>query len=241
VVLNVDSGLETNYTRSYVRGLDQELAARDHILLVRHGPATPQATQQLLDTIAPRAVLEFAQGYLRPGHEFDDGGWDGGLAGNTAVQLGYLAARGHARVALALPDGDPPLGQVRLRFAREAAAMLDLAPLTSFVVPRSRVAGATAVRDFLAAEPGVTAVAAFDDDVALRILTALRDLGLTVPGDLAVIGFDDIEYGALATPALTTVHIDAEDHGRQAARAILGLHPVDRAPAPAEVIIRDSA
>ena len=76
----------------------------------------------------------------------------------------------------------------------------------------------------------MTAVAAFDDDVALRVLAAMRDLGLAAPGDLAVIGFDDNGYGALATPALTTVHIDAEAHGRQAARAVLGLDIGDLSP-----------
>jgi DNA-binding LacI/PurR family transcriptional regulator len=85
------------------------------------------------------------------------------------------------------------------------------------------------------------AVAAFGDDVALRALTALRDLGLTGPGDLAVIGFDDTEYGALTTPALTTIHIDAEDHGRQAARAILGLDSADLPHAPGQVVARESA
>ena len=47
----------------------------------------------------------------------------------------------------------------------------------------------------------------------------------------AVAAFDDNGYGALATPALTTVHIDAETHGRQAARAVLGLDaPACRRP-----------
>ena len=58
---------------------------------------------------------------------------------------------------------------------------------------------------------------------------------------LAVIGFDDIEYGALTTPALTTVHVDAEAHGRQAARAVLGLEPGDLAHPPGYVIVRGSA
>jgi hypothetical protein len=85
----------------------------------------------------------------------------------------------------------------------------------------------------------------------LRVLAAMRDLGLTAPGDLAVIGFDDNGYGALATPALTTVHIDAEAHGRQTARAILGLGSlaggaprtpqVGLFPAPGRVIARESA
>jgi DNA-binding LacI/PurR family transcriptional regulator len=87
----------------------------------------------------------------------------------------------------------------------------------------------------------VTAVAAFDDDVAPRVLAAMRDPGLAAPGDLAVIGFDDNGYGALATPALTTVHIDAEAHGRQAARAILGLDAAGLSPAPGRVVVRESA
>src|SRR5882757_7693884 len=64
VVLNIDWGLEGNYSRSYVRGLDDELAAHDHVLLVRHGHSAPQSTQQVLDTIAPRAVLRFAETYF---------------------------------------------------------------------------------------------------------------------------------------------------------------------------------
>jgi DNA-binding LacI/PurR family transcriptional regulator len=69
----------------------------------------------------------------------------------------------------------------------------------------------------------VTAVAALDDDVACRVLAAMHDLGLTAPDDPAVIGYDDTEHGALTTPPLTTIHIDAEAHGRLAARTVLGL------------------
>ncbi|GAX55049.1 hypothetical protein AQJ27_28165 [Streptomyces olivochromogenes] len=76
----------------------------------------------------------------------------------------------------------------------------------------------------------MTAVAAFDDDIAPRTLTALHDLGLAAPDDLAVIGFDDTEYGALGTPALTTVRIVAEVHGRLDARAVLGLDPARAQP-----------
>ena len=88
--------------------------------------------------------------------------------------------------------------------------------------------------------PAVTAIAGYDDDVALRALTALQDLGLNVPGDCAVIGFDDTEYGALFTPALTTVHIDAEAHGRLAARSLLGLPPGDLRSTAAQVIERQT-
>ncbi|MFF3580912.1 LacI family DNA-binding transcriptional regulator [Streptomyces mirabilis] len=240
VVLDIDWGLEGNYSRSYIRGLDDELAAHDHVLLVRHGHCAPHSTQQVLDTITPRAVLRFAEAYLS-GHEPDAEGWKNGFAGHAALQIRYLAKRGHTDIAMALPDSDSPLTEVRLRFVQETADVLGLPAITPFVVPRPRAAGTVAVEAFRAAHESVTAVAAFDDDVALRTLTALHDLGLTVPDDIAVIGFDDTEYGALIAPALTTVHIDAEAHGRLAARAALGLDTGGITRPPGRVLVRDSA
>ena len=220
------------------------------MLLVRyaHAHARPTAERLVLDTIVPRAVLRFGEPYLT-GRELDDsgGGWRDGLAAHVAAQVGYLASRGHERIALALPARDTPLRSVRQRFADQAAAALGLAaarPVHSFRTKStgsSRTTAADSLSALLALPDPVTAVAAFDDDVALRVLAAMRPLGLSAPGDLAVIGFDDNGYGALAAPALTTVHIDAEAHGRQAARAILGLPAADLAPAPGEVIVRESA
>jgi DNA-binding LacI/PurR family transcriptional regulator len=249
VLLTIDAALDGNYARSYIGGLDAELAAHDHVLLVRYAHAhshSDDAERLVLDTIVPRAVLRFGEPYLT-GRELDDsgGGWRDGLAAHVAAQIGYLAARGHARLALALPARDTPLRSVRQRFADRAAAALGLAPLVPFTVPGSSGSSRTTAADFLSAllalpEP-VSAVAAFDDDVALRVLAAMRPLGLSAPGDLAVIGFDDNGYGELSEPALTTVHIDAEAHGRQVARAILGLPADDLAPAPGRVIVRESA
>jgi DNA-binding LacI/PurR family transcriptional regulator len=263
VVLIIDAALDGNYARSYVAGLDAELAAHDHVLVVRYAhrdassPRPPSADQRqqqdqlLIDALSPRAVLRFGEPYLT-GHELDDsgGGWRDGLAAHVAAQLGHLAGRGHTRIALALPDRDTPLRAVRQRFADQAAAALGLPPLPPLTLPgsrsnsqpSSRTDPADSLREFLAAHPGITAVAAFDDDEALRVLAAMRSLGLTAPADLAVIGFDDNGYGALTSPTLTTVHIDAEAHGRQAARAVLGLDPdPGHSPAPGRVVIRDSA
>ena len=240
IVLSIDSGYDGNYLRTFTRGLDGELAAHDYVLLVRHGHSAPGSQQRLLDAISPRAVLRMPD-YLAPGHEFDDGGWTGGLAGNVEVQLRYLADRGHSGIAIPIPDGDPPLGPVRLRFAREAASRIGLPAPPALTVPRDRPGGGAALRAFVGAHPDVTAFAAFDDDVALRVLAGARDIGVRVPDDLAVIGFDDTAYGALFTPTLTTVHIDAEDHGRRTARSILGLDGDGFLAAPARVIVRESA
>jgi len=240
IVLSIDSGYEGNYLRTFTQGLDEELSAHDYVLLVRHGHSAPGSQQRLIEAISPRAALRMPD-YLAPGHEFDDGGWHGGLAGNVEVQLRYLAGRGHSGIAVAIPDGDPPLGPIRLRFACEAAARIGLPAPLPLTVPGDRRRTAGAIRAFLDAHPAVTAVAAFDDDVALRILAAARDIGLSVPGELAVIGFDDTAYGALFSPTLTTVHIDAEDHGRRTARLVLGLDGDGFTAGPAQVIVRESA
>ncbi len=242
VVLSIDPSLESNYSRTFARGLDDELAAHGHMLLVRHEREAPVPERQVLDTISPRAVVRLPGNYLAAGHELDDGGWEGGFAANVLLQLRYLADRGHAGVAVALPDGDPPLGPVRVRFAREAAARAGIPEPPTLIVPRNRSAAVEAVREFRAAHRMVTAVAGYDDDVALRVLAAMRVLGLAAPADLAVIGFDDTEYGALVDPALTTVHIDAEEHGRKAAREVLGLDAGSLTRfMPGRVIVRESA
>jgi DNA-binding LacI/PurR family transcriptional regulator len=242
VVLTLDASLDGHYARSYIRGLDGELAARDHVLLVRFEHGQSRSEQQVLDAIRPRAVLRFGEPYLT-GRELDDsgGGWQDGLAAHVAAQIGYLADRGHARIALALPDRDTPLRDVRLSFANQAAARRGLPEVEPIPIPFSRTDAADSLRRFRAASPGITAVAAFDDDIALRVLAALRDLGLDAPADLAVIGFDASDHGALSVPPLTTVHIDAEAHGRRAARTVLGLDATDLSPAPGQVLIRASA
>ena len=122
VVLSIDPSLESNYSRTFARGLNDELAAHGHLLLVLHEHSVPVPERQILNTISPRAVIRLPGNYLTAGHELDDGGWEGGFAANILVQVRYLADRGHAAIAVALPDGDPPLGPVRVRFAREAAA-----------------------------------------------------------------------------------------------------------------------
>ena|SRR5487761_1578740 len=73
--------------RSFTRGLDDELAAHDYVLLVRHGHAAPGSQQRLLDATSPRAVLRMPD-YLAPCHELNDGGWNGVLAANPPETQG---------------------------------------------------------------------------------------------------------------------------------------------------------
>ena len=57
----------------------------------------------------------------------------------------------------------------------------------------------------LARTPGVTAVFAANDDMAIGVIRALTESGLRVPHDISVVGFDDVPVAAYVTPPLTTV------------------------------------
>ncbi|MFG1926948.1 LacI family DNA-binding transcriptional regulator [Cryptosporangium sp. NPDC048952] len=239
VVLNIDASLEGNYSRSYIQGLDEELATHEHVLVIKHGRPSEDSTARLTHMVSPRAIVEFAANYSS-GKELADGGWHDGLAAHTATQLSYLADRGHRRLAMALPENPTVFARIREEFARQTVERLGLPPLVTLIVPEPAAGGVDAVREFLRADP-VDAVAGFTDEIALRVLHCAATLGLGVPDELAVIGYDATAYAALSSPALTTVYIDAEAHGRRAARRLLGLDESDLAGAPARVLVRESA
>ena len=242
VVLEIDAQYDGNYSRGFIRGLDAELTANGHALFVRHGPYTDRATDQVLHAIAPRAILRFGESY-QAGKDLEDfgGGWRDGLAAHAALQIGYLAEHGHEQIALALPDTHSALTEARVRLTAQSAQTLGLPAPACFDVPHPRAESVAAVEAFRAEHPDVTAIAAFNDGIALRVMSALRDLGLSVPADVAVIGFDDDEAGAFATPSLTTLHREADVHGRRAARNVLGLDSADLAPQPGRIVARESA
>ncbi len=69
----------------------------------------------------------------------------------------------------------------------------------------------------------VTAVIAYNDVMALGLISRLRDRGKAVPGDLSVVGIDDIPMAGMASPALTTVALPKEQIGRAGVDLLLDL------------------
>jgi len=71
--------------------------------------------------------------------------------------------------------------------------------------------------------PGVDAVFACNDQMALGVLKAARELGRRVPEDLAVVGFDDVPEAPFFCPSLSTVRQDLSELGRSAVRELVRL------------------
>jgi DNA-binding LacI/PurR family transcriptional regulator len=123
-------------------------------------------------------------------------------------QVEHLAAAGHTRLGYAWPDDDRLriFAEPRLAGVRSACRSGGLAAPAIETVALGAEAAADAVRRWRAS--GVTAVCAFNDEVALAVLAGVRLAGLAVPAGLAVIGVDDIPPARLAAPPLTTVTTD---------------------------------
>ena len=126
------------------------------------------------------------------------------------LQAVHLTAGGHTRIGYAYPDDERVriFADPRLDGAREACAELGLAEPVVCTVPLDPVAAADAIGHWRAS--GVTAVCAYNDEVALAVLAGMRRTGLAAPGGLAVVGVDDIPAARLADPALTTVTTDQQ-------------------------------
>ncbi|MCU1425519.1 MAG: LacI family transcriptional regulator [Microbacteriaceae bacterium] len=84
-----------------------------------------------------------------------------------------------------------------------------------------------------------TAIVAFNDQVALGLLSALREAGVEVPTRVSIVGCDDSLPHGLAWPPLTTVDSSSRTLGELAAAATLGEGAL-RNTVPTHLIVRDS-
>jgi len=165
--------------------------------------------------------------------------------GGAYTATRYLAALGHTRIGFVGAAVDYPFApETRkgyLRALRDAGLPHDagLEILISIDAESARRGGTT----LLARQQQPSAVFAVTDTLALGVIKAARERGLVIPTNLAVVGMDDIEIATVTDPPLTTVRIQKEEMGKQAARTLLDLirgQDVDPKVAvlPNELVIR---
>jgi LacI family transcriptional regulator len=65
------------------------------------------------------------------------------------------------------------------------------------------------------------AVVAYNDLIALGLMSQAQTLGLNVPGDVSIAGFDNIVYSRYAGPGLTTVDLAGEAMGATAMQRLV--------------------
>lgn len=130
----------------------------------------------------------------------------------------HLRALGHRRVGYA---GGPAHSysdreRAALVGAEFSAQGLDIVDLGRF---EPSIEGGQAAADGVLLSD-VTAIMAYDDIMAMGLISRLKAYGVEVPRDLTVIGWDDVEFAELFTPALTTIHVPRREAGTAAIRLL---------------------
>jgi DNA-binding LacI/PurR family transcriptional regulator len=211
---------------SLLESLSSALADQG-LTFVAHPRSTGRPISDVWKALTPAAVITFEQLDDVETKKLEAAGVEltvalfGGHRGSRAMdipeqrtgrlQAEHLAAAGHRRLGYAWPD-DPRVltfAQPRLEGVRQACADLGLSEPHVVTVPLTPEGVIGAVRAWREAVPPVTAVCAYNDEVAIALLAGARREGVDVPGGLAVIGVDDIPASAVTLPTLTTVRADA--------------------------------
>ena len=141
----------------------------------------------------------------------------------AAMAAEHLVSNGHHRIAFV---GGPAGSSARSDRAQGLRSVLQRhgipADESLFVTsPVTRDGGRQAILDLLSSTNPPTAALCYNDIVAFGVLLGLQATGRQPGRDFDVIGFDDIEEAALWQPALTTVAIDPERIGAEAAQLLL--------------------
>ena len=77
-------------------------------------------------------------------------------------------------------------------------------------------------RGLRCARLGRDAVLAYNDLVAMGLLSAVQASGCRIPADLSIVGFDDIPFARYTSPPLTTAAVPAAELGARAWAAMRG-------------------
>ena len=110
----------------------------------------------------------------------------------------------------------------------------------------SKEAGYDACKRIMERSERAQVIFAANDMMAIGCYNYLRQNNLEIPKDVAIAGFDDVFVSQYLDPPLTTVRVNVEEVGKQAAALLLNkIHRFNGKPSsviniPAELIIRKS-
>jgi LacI family transcriptional regulator len=141
------------------------------------------------------------------------------VANGMEQVVSHLVALGHRRCAYLGGPRNAWSNRERQRGLR-AAAKSQAIQLVEIGYFEPKFEGGVEGTD-LAIEAGVTAIVAYNDLMALGVLSRLRARNIRVPENISVVGFDDVLYAAMCAPPLTTVSMPMESAGRTAVDILL--------------------
>jgi DNA-binding LacI/PurR family transcriptional regulator len=208
------AGLEqnVNLTSIWVDSLDDK-ALKQARQLQREGcvaltlPWFPHDRTDEVQEFVERCPLPVSLAMLIPGLEKncflkpEIFGVDNGIEDLAA----YYRMLGHERIAFIGPDSpNDVILQKKLTSYVRYTSRENLPSFCGLVEPGAQAMDTLAQR--WQGHRGNFAIISYDDEHALRFMTAMHKLGLSAPADFCIIGFNDTEASRYSDPPLTTVH-----------------------------------
>jgi DNA-binding LacI/PurR family transcriptional regulator len=171
--------------------------------------------------------------------------WDGGR-----VAAEHLLSLGHGRMGVVAGHARHLFSRARVDGFRAAAVTASAGGATVSVAYGgwNRVRAVTATHTLLDGDPGITAIFACSDPMALGVYDALHARGLRIPEDISVVGFDDLPEAQYISPGLTTVRQPCTELGAAAVKLLIelsrsedgGTRPPARMELATELVVRAS-
>lgn len=237
LVAVLTTSLANGYDTSLLGGIEEYLADTQYLYVVASHAWSKRRLQRMIEELTDRGV----EGFILINADYKglaltlptvivgtgpsvEGAFriamDNQRGARLAVQ--HLYALGHRKIAFV--KGDP----LSLDSVERWEALQLSARELKLIVDRELVFDSSLFHPIL---PGIqrlldlrhqfTAIIAFNDTVAISVMSALTREGVSVPEEVSIIGFDDIPMAANICPSLTTVRQPLAEMGRLAAERLL--------------------
>lgn len=138
----------------------------------------------------------------------------------VGLALEHLQSLGHERIGIHIGPSSYWSTSQRCRhldlYGRTST--IDLSRLDSFAPTFE--GGKSSLDTIL--DAGITAVAAFNDVMALGVIAEAATRDIAIPEDLSIVGSDGVPFSAMSTPGLTTISAPVDELGECALTALDG-------------------
>lgn len=205
--------------QDFVDFLTEELARAGLILVLRFASSPVEMLEHFITTVRPRAVIapfvaptaaereSIAAAGITLIDLHAEGGRDDENHRIGRLQGEYLASKGHRHLVYAhLRDTRLDVfGDAREEGLADYCLAHGIDAPTSIRLPLELDEAISVLRTL----PLGTAIACYNDDVAIALLGAARELGRRVPEDVALMGMDATRIGTLVAPRLTSIKVEA--------------------------------
>jgi LacI family transcriptional regulator len=212
ILANTDNSVERE--RKAVQALLQKQV---DALVVASSSADGEHLQHVVARGTPMVLVDAEL----PDLEADSIAIDNEAAARTATE--HLLDAGHVDIAIVAGGPGPASDRARLAGYTQALADRGLPVRPEYVSSGAATydGGRQAVAGLLALPQRPSAIFGTNNLMTMGALVAIAEAGLEIPADISIVGIDDMEWYAIASPAITVVHESATEIGQRAAERVL--------------------